>query len=165
MFEEFAETIAGPAQMQDFDLAEQRYATQPRFEHRTYAFHISTRDLARFGQLYLNRGRLGDREVIPAAWVAASTEVHPNTGRGPGYGYLWWVALEGELFAGTTMPDQSCAAYGMGSQFLLVIPAFNRVVALLADPARPGGTDAGSRRPTLAKLVHHATDGMLALRV
>ncbi len=165
LFKEFTETIAGPAQMQDFDLAEQRYATQPWSEHRTYAFHISTRDLARFGQLYLNRGRLRDREVIPAAWIAASTEVHSDTGRGPGYGYLWWVALEGELFVGTTMPDQSCAAYGMGSQFLLVIPALDRVVALLADPARPGGTDADARRPTLTKLVYHATNGMIPLRL
>ena len=35
------------------------------------------------------------------------------------------------------MPAGSFAAYGSGSQFLLVIPALDRVIALLADPSRP----------------------------
>jgi CubicO group peptidase (beta-lactamase class C family) len=164
LFDEFAETIAGPTGMQDFDLARQGYATQPFSEHRTYAFHISTRDLARFGQLYLNHGRHGDRDVIPAEWVTDSTRAHTPTGRGPdgrgpAYGYLWWVAHDGQLFAGAVVPDGSYAAYGMGSQFLLVVPALERVIALLADPTRPGGADAVPRRPKLAELVHHASAG------
>ena len=166
MFDEFAEVVAGPAGFQDFVVAEQRYATQPWSEHRTRAFHVSTRDLARFGRLYrlyLNDGRAGQREVIPPAWVAESTRAHIATGRGPAYGFLWRVALDGELFAGTRMPGGSFAAYGNGGQFLLVIPALERVVALLADPTRPGGTDAAPRRPLLAALAHHATGGALPL--
>lgn len=155
--------------MQDFDLTRLRYATQPWSEHRTYAFHISTGDLARFGQLYLNQGRLGDRELIPADWVWESTRPHAPTGRGPdgigpAYGYLWWVAHEGQLFAGTTMPDGSFAAYGMGSQFLLVIPVLDRAIALLADPTRPGGLDRAAHRTKLAKLVHHATNAAIPLQ-
>jgi CubicO group peptidase (beta-lactamase class C family) len=169
LFDEFAEAIAGPAGMEDFDLARQGYATQPFSEHRTYAFHISTRDLARFGQLYLNHGRHGDRDVIPAEWVTDSTRAHTPTGRGPdgrgpAYGYLWWVAHDGQLFAGTVVPDGSYAAYGMGSQFLLVVPALERVIALLADPTRPGGADAVPRRPKLAELVHHASAGAVPLQ-
>jgi CubicO group peptidase (beta-lactamase class C family) len=40
-FDEFADTIAGPAGMRDFDRAQQRYATEPWSEHRTYAWHWS----------------------------------------------------------------------------------------------------------------------------
>lgn len=159
MFEEFGETIAAPSGMQDFDLARQRYATEGWSEHRTYAFYISTRDLARFGQLYLNGGQHGGRGIIPPEWVAASTRAHTETGRGPAYGYLWWVEAAGQLFAGTTVPAGSFAAYGMGSQFLLVMPALDRVIALLADPARPAGTDRTAHRPKLAELVHYVTDG------
>jgi CubicO group peptidase (beta-lactamase class C family) len=78
LFDEFADTIAGPAGMQDFDRMQQQYATEPWSEHRTYSFRISARDLARFGQ--------------------------------------WWIARSGRLFAGTTVPGGSFAAYGTGSQ-------------------------------------------------
>jgi len=163
MFTEFAQTIAGPAGMRDFDPARQRYATQDWSEHRTYAFHVSTRDLARFGQLYLNHGAHDGRIVIPPGWVTASTRPHTPTGRGPAHGYLWWAEHQGRLFTGTTVPPGSFAAYGTGSQFLLVMPAIDRVIALLADPQRPGGTDRAAHRPALAKLVRHATGGAVPL--
>lgn len=163
MFDTFAETIAGPAEMQDFDVTEQRYATQPWSEHRTYAFHISTRDLARFGQVYLNEGCWANREIIPMEWVRESTRAHTSTGRGPDYGYLWWVARDGELFAGTECPDGSFAAYGYGGQCLLVLPALGRVIALLSDPTRPGGAGRAAHRSTLAHIVHHATEGAVPL--
>ena len=46
-------------------------------------------------------------------------------------------------FTGTTVPAGSLAAYGMGGQFRLVIPAIDRVIALLADQQRPGGSGRG----------------------
>ncbi len=136
MFDEFAESIAGPSGMRDFDRTQQRYATQPWSEHRTYAFHISARDLARFGQLYLNGGQWRGRSILPREWVAASTRAHTETGRGPAYGYLWWVAAAGQLFAGTAVPGGSFAAYGFGSQFLLVLPGLDRVASLRFSPTR-----------------------------
>lgn len=163
MFTEFAQTVAGSAGMRDFDPAHQRYATQGWSEHRTYAFHISTRDLARFGQLYLNQGGYDGRSVIPADWVTASTRPHTQTDRGPAYGYLWWAEHQGQLFTGTTVPPGSSAAYGTGSQFLLVMPAIDRVIALLADPQRPGSADRAAHRPALVKLVHHVTGGAVPL--
>jgi CubicO group peptidase (beta-lactamase class C family) len=167
MFDEFADTIAGPAGMQDFDRAQQRYATEPWSEHRTYAFHMSARDLARFGALYLpgaqNAAQHAGRAVIPPEWIAVSTRAHTKTRYGPDFGYLWWIASGGRLFAGTNVPAGSFAAYGTGSQFLLVIPALNRVIALLADPRRPAGTDRTAHRPKLAELLHHATAGAVTL--
>ena len=163
MFEDFADTIATPSGMQDFDPSRQHYDIEPWSEHRTYAFHFSTRDLARFGQLYLRGGQHGGSTIIPPEWVIASTRAHAKTGNGPSYGYLWWIAHNGQLFAGTAVPDGSFAAYGAGSQFLLVIPALDRVVALLADPRRSGGTDRAALRPKLAELVHYATQGAVML--
>jgi CubicO group peptidase (beta-lactamase class C family) len=163
LFDEFADTIAGPAGLPDFDLSRQQYRTEPWSEHRTYSFRISARDLARFGQLYLCGGRLAGRTVIPPEWVIASTRARTPTGMGPAYGYLWWVADRGQLFAGLDMPAGSYAAYGVGGQFLLVIPTLDRVIALLADPARPGAADRTARLPKLAELVQHATDGAIPL--
>ncbi len=163
LFEEFADTIAGPAALPDFDLAGQQYLTERWSEHRTYSFRISARDLARFGQLYLRGGQVEGETVIAPRWVAASTRAHTGTGVGPAYGYLWWVADRARLFAGAVMPAGSFAAYGAGGQFLLVIPALNRVIALLADPARPAAGDRSAHLPKLAELVHHATDGAIPL--
>jgi CubicO group peptidase (beta-lactamase class C family) len=163
LFDEFASTITGPAGLPDFDLSQQQYLTEPWSEHRTYSFRISARDLARFGQLYLCGGRTDGRTVIPPEWVTASTRAHTQTGVGPAYGYLWWIADRGQLFAGLDMPAGSFAAYGSGSQFLLVIPALDRVIALLADPSRPGATDRTAHLRRLAELVHHVTDGAIPL--
>ena len=46
-------------------------------EYRAYAFHISARDLARFGQLYLNDGRHNDR------CTPATRHTGPDAALGP----------------------------------------------------------------------------------
>lgn len=55
--------------------------------------HLRTQDMARLGQLFLQQGRWGDRQLLPAAYVADATR--PQNGGGPPvdmpYGYLWWV--------------------------------------------------------------------------
>jgi len=165
LFNVFAEEIAEPAGMRDFDPARQRFAAQPYSEHPTYSFQISTRDLARFGELYLRAGSWNDRALLPSWWVADSTAAQAVTSQGPGYGYLWWVAHDGQLFAGTIMPERAFAAYGMGGQFLVVIPTLDRVIALVADPQRPQQESkyAPSHRRRLARLIHHASDGMIPL--
>jgi hypothetical protein len=43
------------------------------------------------------------------------------------------------------------------------MPAVDRVIALLADPQRPGGSGRAAHRPALATLVHHATGGAVPL--
>ena len=66
---------------------------------------MSARDLARFGQLYLESGRWRDQQVVPAAWVRESLEKHTDNPGGASYGYLWWI-----------MPDGSYLATGTGGQ-------------------------------------------------
>jgi CubicO group peptidase (beta-lactamase class C family) len=93
LFDEFAEVIAQPAGMEDFDPAQQRYARQPYSEHATYSFRISTRDLARFGQLYLRGGReravghrrafeqpalVGDPPEVPVARALRGDRLNPG---------------------------------------------------------------------------------------
>jgi CubicO group peptidase (beta-lactamase class C family) len=162
LFEEFEQAIAVPLGMEDFRVAAQRYTAGPCSEHRYFAFYLSCRDLARFGQLYLNRGRFGQRVVVSAAWIAESTRPQILTGRGPAYGYQWWVACQGELFAGIELPDGSFAGTGEGS-FVIVIPALDRVVALLADPTRPGGPQRAAERPEVSELIDHAVQGAIPL--
>jgi CubicO group peptidase (beta-lactamase class C family) len=45
-------------------------------------------DWVRIGQLILDRGRAGNRQLVPAAWIDAMTTASPNY---EGYGYLTWL--------------------------------------------------------------------------
>jgi|GEM_PF-3346175 len=68
----------------------------------TYADAKTTlRELARFGQLVLDDGMVGERRVISAAWLGAMSTPSDAYDR---YGYLWWlyedpkvVAMQGYL--------------------------------------------------------------------
>jgi CubicO group peptidase (beta-lactamase class C family) len=60
------------------------------------------RDMARFGQLMLNRGRWGNFRVVSSAWVHQSTG-RSSTKLNAAYGYLWWLNRRGVL-AGPLAP-------------------------------------------------------------
>lgn len=51
--------------------------------------NITTRDYARFGQMFAQRGTWQGRQVVPADWVDASTRA--SAPGGAGYGYQWWI--------------------------------------------------------------------------
>lgn len=53
--------------------------------------YLTSRDMAKFGYLYLKRGLWGGIQVIPASWVDTSTVKHTSAGAGADYGYHWWM--------------------------------------------------------------------------
>jgi len=54
--------------------------------------NTTTRDNARFGQMFANGGMWQGKQMVPADWVEASTTASANTEPGEtGYGYQWWV--------------------------------------------------------------------------
>ncbi len=88
--------------------------------------NLTTRDYAKFGQLFLQGGTFNGTQVIPADWVKAST-VHsaPTIGdRGVGYGYQWWVPMPQE---GPNKGD--FFAVGIYGQYIYINPAKNLVIA------------------------------------
>jgi CubicO group peptidase (beta-lactamase class C family) len=98
---------------------------------------LPSRDLAKFGYLYLNGGRWDSTQVIPAGYVAASTRPHstpPPNGNGESYGYQWWVTSQ----AG----HPSFLAVGHGGQLIQVIPDLDLVVVITSD-ANQNRMDAG----------------------
>ena len=40
---------------------------------------MSARDMARFGYLYLRQGKWGDRQVVPADWVARNATTYSDS--------------------------------------------------------------------------------------
>jgi len=82
--------------------------------------YLTPRDMAKFGYLYLNNGQWAGKQVVPAAWVGAST-LQTNNAR---YGFLWWL----DTFEGRPV----YFAQGLGGQHIIVVPSLDIVVVTTA---------------------------------
>jgi CubicO group peptidase (beta-lactamase class C family) len=89
---------------------------------------LRPRDVAKIGQLVLDGGRWGDRQVVPAAWLKESVEPRIDVEPLVRYGYFWWLgaASVGDI------PAPWIAAFGNGGQRLFVLPELELVVAVTA---------------------------------
>ncbi len=96
MFEAFKEEIADPIGMQDFLLSDCRYQYEgKKSKHPAYHFRMTARDMAKFGLLYQNKGKYGDKQIIPPEWIAESIIPYSiNNLDGDGYGYMWSIIPE-----------------------------------------------------------------------
>jgi len=90
---------------------------------------LKTRDLAKFGQLYLDGGVWQGQQLISAGWVADSVvqrvDVSNIVSRSDGYGYQWWLAslqYENQLL-------ETWITAGYGGQHTFVVPGLDLVVA------------------------------------
>ena len=133
IYRAFDAQIAQRIGMEDYVPSEQEYVTGPDSIHRAYPFRMTARDMARFGLLYMRRGKWREAQLIPAPWVRDSTTAYSvadgNARDGySGYGYLWWIAVNGNHYPGVELPDGSFSAWGAGGHFIVVIPALNLVV-------------------------------------
>ena len=137
LYESFDRRLAQPLGMEDWQLRDGFRAYEPtRSRHPAHTFRISSRDLARFGQLYLQEGRWADRQIVPADWVRESTRPHTDDGDGTGYGYMWWTYQAGSPFTAKYPGLGKNTFYrglGTGEQGLWVIPGEDLVVVHRAD--------------------------------
>ena len=93
LYEALEQRLDGPLQMQDFSADLGRcYYQEELSVHPVHHFAMSARDLARFGLLYLRRGRWRGRQLIPERWIERSITPYSDVGDGRrDYGYTWWI--------------------------------------------------------------------------
>ncbi|MGO4717437.1 serine hydrolase domain-containing protein [Bradyrhizobium sp. 2TAF24] len=134
IYQSFAQDIARPIGMQDYDPGSQKYVRGAASQHPAYTFRMSARDLARFAQLFLDGGQWNGRQIVPADWVRDSTTPHSDADRGLGYGYLWWTADATTASANVLgLPQGAYFARGHGGQFAFVIPRDDLVIVERTD--------------------------------
>lgn len=111
----------------------------------------STMDLIRFGQLYLNDGKLPSGErILPEGWVNYVTTPsgpQPTTGTF-GYGAGFWL-----LNKEKGVPPDTFAAIGNRGQYVVIVPSRQVVIVRRGeDPAGSGFDIAAFTRDVLAAL-------------
>lgn len=101
-----------------------------------WGISMTARDMANFGLLYLNNGKIGQMQVIPSHWVKQSTAersgmvgtYYSRWDKNYGYGYLWWIRrFDNDI----DIPF----ALGHGGQRIVILPTANSVIVTQAEPS------------------------------
>lgn len=93
-----------------------------------YGLHLTTDDIAKFGQLYLQKGVWGDRVLIPSGWIDQATSKQVSNGNQPtsdwnqGYGFQFWRCR-----------NNAYRGDGKDGQFCVVLPDLDAVVVMTAN--------------------------------
>jgi len=95
------------------------------------------------GQLVLAGGELDGKRIVSREWITTSTASQIETGEPEGYGYLWWRFPMAMPRGVAQVP----VANGWGSQFIIVLPEMDIVVATL------GGNQENGKHMAIAKLL------------
>ncbi len=100
--------------------------------------NLTTEDVARFGQLYLQKGMWQGRQILPESWVEEATHSQVPKSNGlqidwlQGYGYQFWRSRHG-AYRGD----------GVFGQYCIVMPEQDAVLAMT------GGMDVFDMQPPL----------------
>ncbi|PHF07353.1 serine hydrolase domain-containing protein [Bacillus wiedmannii] len=81
---------------------------------------LTVRDMAKFGQMYLNEGIHNGKQILSKSWLKESTEMNQNQ-----YGYLWWLREEEGVY--------SYCAMGDGGNVICCVPEKELVVAIASE--------------------------------
>jgi CubicO group peptidase (beta-lactamase class C family) len=80
---------------------------------------LRPRDMARIGQMVLQKGTWNGRRVVSESWIEESMQVRANGD----YGYYWWIYDDGRVYG----------AKGAGGQMIFIVPELDVVVVLTCD--------------------------------
>jgi CubicO group peptidase (beta-lactamase class C family) len=108
------------------------------------SIYMTSRDMARFGYLYLKDGMLRAERILSSEYIRESFTDHLCEGRSwgvvddLGYGYLWWL--------GKIKGHDIRFALGYAGQFIILIPDFDMVIVVTsAFPFTDEDADAQKR--------------------
>jgi CubicO group peptidase (beta-lactamase class C family) len=90
---------------------------------------LTTSELLKFGELYLNQGVYNGKQILPKEWIEASKQAHfkkENSKNYYGYGYLFWMG-----------PHGSYRADGKYGQIAMILEDKNVAVACNAESRDP----------------------------
>ena len=103
-----------------------------------FGLYLTARDMAKFGYLYLNRGKWDDQQLISEDWIIESTKDHvTDVYDRYSYGYQWYLTLVDD--------EPSFLASGFGGQIIGVVPSLDMVIVLKYEAEAPVHPKTGSK--------------------
>jgi CubicO group peptidase (beta-lactamase class C family) len=99
-----------------------------------YGLRVRTEDIAKFGQLYLQKGKWNGKQILSPEWIAEATtsKIASNSSKpsrpkeeddwAQGYGYQFWMCRPGGY-----------RADGAFGQFCMVMPQYDAVIAITSE--------------------------------
>jgi CubicO group peptidase (beta-lactamase class C family) len=107
---------------------------------------LTPRQMLAFGELYLNGGRAGSRQIVSERFVEASFVPRGRSRiSGREYGYGWWIR---EMAARNTY-----YAWGFGGQYIVLVPSLDLVV--VSTSASTAAEDRRTHRRTVDDIIEH----------
>jgi CubicO group peptidase (beta-lactamase class C family) len=102
--------------------------------------YLRPRDMAKYGQLYLNGGTWNGHRILSEEWIRKSWgkygRLAPLDRNGHQYGYLWW---HHQYQVGDRLIE-TVEARGNGGQYIFVVPSLEMVVVITSGNFRNGRT-------------------------
>ncbi|MFM8395918.1 MAG: serine hydrolase domain-containing protein, partial [Acidobacteriota bacterium] len=101
-----------------------------------WGLKLRTREIARFGQLYLQRGKWQGRQLVPESWVSIATSRQVSNGSNPrsdweqGYGYQFWRTQHG-FYRGDGAFGQYCVVMPEHDAVLIITSGVRNMQAVL----------------------------------
>jgi CubicO group peptidase (beta-lactamase class C family) len=157
IFQDFKRFIADRIGMADYEPARCEHVPPDAASiHPAYVFRLTAADLVRFVQLYLDGGKFGDQQIIPADWIHRSLTSHGTIPDGNGFGYLWEVSCEGRLY-GAEVGDGAFAFSGFPGHYVVGLPRQHLAITYAHSYALPGKQVVQPRQfaRLLERLVQH----------
>ncbi|WP_235898599.1 serine hydrolase domain-containing protein [Parahaliea maris] len=115
--------------------------------------YTNARDLARFGQLYLQQGEWQGEQLLPREWIDFVRHPAPATaGSGNFYGGQWWLVPDerkGEV------PADAYSTAGNRGQFVIVVPSHDLVIVRRGLDYGAQGFDRWDLAREVIKAVRH----------
>lgn len=155
MREFLCQRVTDPIGMGDWSWAPEKDLNGVPINNGCTSVHVTPKQLARWGWLFLNEGNWDGQQLISSKWVAMATRVQvpatipvAQTDRketvGPGcYGFNWWV--NGKRADGTWKlpgaPPDCYFASGFNNNKCIVIPEWNMVVVRMGEDGHPPAKD------------------------
>jgi CubicO group peptidase (beta-lactamase class C family) len=137
-----------------------------------YGLKVTTEDIAKFGQLYLQRGQWRGQTLLPAAWVDLATSRQVSNGSNPtsdwdqGYGFQFWRCRHG-AYRGDGAFGQYCVVFPEQDAVLVITSGVKDMQAVLNqvwDKLLPAFQPRSLRRDRVAEDQLRLRLGGLALK-
>ncbi len=88
-----------------------------------WGLHLTARDMAKLGYLYLHYGLWDGKQLVSAEWVKTATQKHTATDGDLDYGYQWWIYPSLDAYA----------ALGRYGQTIFVVPRLDLIIVTTAN--------------------------------